>query len=108
MPNDDVDGLGLAEAIMQIKAGLAAAQTADAPGGIRLPMESVTVELKVIAAKEGNAKAGFKVPVIDLELSGGGTMSREQTHTITVVFGLPKGPNGQPISIDKSSDDPGI
>lgn len=108
MPKDEVDGLGLAEAIMQIKTGLAAAQEAVAPGGIRLPMKSVKVELKVVAVKSGEAKAGFKVPVVNLEFGGGGKLSQEQTHTITVEFDAPVDAQGDRVSIDSTSDDPGV
>ncbi|MBO3089487.1 hypothetical protein J4038_14505 [Cellulomonas sp. zg-ZUI40] len=49
----------------------------------------MTVELKVVAAKEAGGKAGFKVPFVDVELGGSGSRSSELTSTITVVFGSP-------------------
>lgn len=108
MPEEETDELGLAEAIIQIKTALAAAQTAPAPGGLRLPMKSVTVELKVVAKKSANAKAGFKVPVVNLELSGDGAISHEQTHTITLVFDAPLDTGGNLVKIGKASNHPGV
>lgn len=108
MPTEEADELGLAEAIIEIKKGLAEAQAAATPSGLRLPMKSVTVELKVVAMKSADAKAGFKVPVVNLELGGGGAISHEQTHTITVVFDAPVDAYGQPVKIGKASNHPGV
>lgn len=101
MSEDAVDGIGLADAINQIKAGLAEAQNKPAAPGIWLPVKSVTVELRVVATKEGNARAGFKVPLF--EIGGGGSLSQERTHTITVVFDAPVDENHNPLMVGKTS-----
>lgn len=101
-------GIGLAEAIDQIKAGLASAQAKPAVEGIWLPVKSVTVELKVVATRSADAKAGFKVPLIDLELGGSGALSQEHTHTITLVFDAPIDKHRNPIQVEMTSDRPGV
>jgi hypothetical protein len=108
MSRSEVDGIGLAEAIGQIKAELGSAQAAPMAGGIRLPVKSVTVELKVVATKSADAKAGFKVPLIDVELGGSGSLSQERTHTITVVFDGPVDEMGNSLQVDKTDDDRGV
>lgn len=99
-------GIGLAEAIEQIRVDLLAARVAGEDAAIRLPVESVTVELKVVASKEGGGKAGFKVPFVDLELGGSVTVSSERTSTVTVVFGSPVDRDGSPVKVAQSSDTP--
>lgn len=108
MSKGAVDGIGLADAIGQIKAELLAAQNMPAAGGVRLPVKSVTVELSVVATRSADAKAGFKVPLIDLELGSSGTLSQERTHTITVVFDTPINEHGDPVQVYKVDDDPGL
>lgn len=108
MPNDDVDGIGLADAIAQIKAELASAKDLPDIGVIYLPVKSVTVELKVVATKSAGAKAGFKVPFVELELGGSGELSRERTHTITVVFDTPVDQLGDPLQVENMDDIPGV
>ena len=49
---------------------------AGASSEIQLPVESMTVELTVTATREVNGKAGFKVPIVEVELGGGGSRER--------------------------------
>ncbi len=100
------DGIGLADAISQIRAELSAARVADEGAAVRLPVESVTVQLKVVAAREAGGKAGFKVPFVDLELGGSGSVSSERTSTVTVVFGAPVDRDGNPVKVAHGSDIP--
>ena len=65
------DGLGLADAIGLLRDELLEAQAAGAGSEIQLPVESMTVELKITATRSVDGKAGFKVPVVELELGGG-------------------------------------
>ncbi len=99
-------GIGLAEAIGQIRADLLAARVAGEDAAIRLPVESVTVELTVVASKEAGGKGGFKVPFVDLELGASGSVSSERTSTVTVVFGAPVDRDGNPIKVAQGSDTP--
>ena len=70
-----VDGLGLAEAIEALRDDLLQARAAGANSEIQLPVESMTVELTVTATREVNGKAGFKVPIVEVELGGAGAGS---------------------------------
>jgi Trypsin-co-occurring domain 2 len=65
-----VDGLGLAEAIESLRDDLLKARAAGATSEIQLPVESMTVELTVTATRSVDGKAGFKVPIVEVELGG--------------------------------------
>ena len=104
MPDADVEGVGLAEAVNSIRADLLAARASGEGSDIRLPVESVTVELQVVAAKTVDGKAGFKVPIVNLELGGGAGRQWEHTSTVTVVFGAPVDRAGLPVKVAGASD----
>jgi hypothetical protein len=98
-----VDGVGLADAIGLLREELLAAQAAGAGSGIQLPVESMTVELKVTATRSVDGKAGFKVPIVDLELGGGAGRERGSEQTVTVVFGGPVDRDGHPVRVAQES-----
>ena len=100
-----VDGVGLAEAIERIRTGLLEARSKGEDADIRFPVESVTVELKVVASKEAGGKARFKVPFVEVELGGSGTLSSERIHTVTVTFGAPVDRDGRPVKVAHGSDE---
>jgi hypothetical protein len=62
-------GVGLAEAIESLRDALLTARRGAAGAEIQLPVESITVELKVVATKTMGGKAGFRVPVVGVELN---------------------------------------
>lgn len=101
-------GIGLADAIAEIKAELASAQEKLTPGGMRMTIKSVTVELRVVATQSGEASVGFRVPVIGLDMGGGSSMSREQTHTVTVAFDAPLDAQNAPWQVGAQDQDPGM
>ena len=70
-----VDGVGLADAIGMLRDELLKARAAGAGSDIQLPVQSMTVVLTVEATRSLEGKAGFKVPVVELELGGGGAGS---------------------------------
>ena len=84
-----VDGLGLADAIGLLRDELLRARAAGAESDIQLPVESMTVELPVTATRSVDGKAGFTVPVVNLQLGGGGGRERGSEQKVTVVFGGP-------------------
>jgi hypothetical protein len=100
------DGLGLAEAIGSLRDELLQAQAAGAGSEIQLPVESMTVELKVTATRSKGGKAGFKVPVVDLELGGSAGRERGSEQTVTVVFGGPVDRDGRPVKVAQESARP--
>lgn len=95
----DVEGMGLAEAIASLRADLLAARQAGADAEVQLPVESLTVELRVVATKGVDGKAGFKVPIINAEIGGGATWKNEVTQTVTVRFGGPVDRSGNPVKV---------
>ena len=101
-----VDGLGLADAIGLLRDELLEAQAAGAGSDIQLPVESMTVVLKVTATRLVDGKAGFKVPIVELELGGGGSRERGSEQTVTVVFGGPVDRAGRPVKVMQESAQP--
>ena len=97
------DGLGLADAIGLLRDELLEAQAAGAGSDIQLPVESMTVELTVTATRSVDGKAGFKVPVVELELGGGVGRERGSEQTVTVVFGGPVDRDGRPVKVMQES-----
>ena len=83
------DGVGLADAIGMLRDELLSARTTGADSDIQLPVQSMTVVLTVEATRSLDGKAGFKVPIVELELGGGRSLQRSSAQTVTVVFGEP-------------------
>jgi len=68
-----VDGLGLAEAIEALRDDLLKARAAGATSEIQLPVESHDGGADGHRDRSANSKAGFKVPIVEVELGGGGS-----------------------------------
>ena len=99
------DGLGLADAIGLLRDELLRAQAAGADSDIQLPVESMTVELTVTATRSLDGKAGFTVPVVGLQLGGGGARERGSEQRVTVVFGGPVDRAGHPVKVAQPSSE---
>jgi hypothetical protein len=97
------DGLGLADAIGLLRDGLLEARAAGAGSDIQLPVESMTVQLTVTATRSRDGKAGFRVPIVELELGGGAGQERGSEQTVTVVFGEPVDRDGRPVKVAQES-----
>ena len=100
-----VDGLGLAEAIESLRDDLLKARAAGAGSDIQLPVESMTVELTVTATRTREGKAGFKVPIVEVELGGGGSRERGTGQRVTVVFGGPVDREGKPVKVARATSE---
>ena len=100
-----LDGLGLAEAIASLRDDLLEARAAGASSEIQLPVESMTVELTVTATRTREGKAGFKVPIVEVELGGGGSRERGTGQRVTVVFGGPVDREGKPVKVAQASSE---
>lgn len=98
------EGIGLSEAIQRLRAELVAAMTAGASQPIQFPIAKMTVELQILATKGVDGKAGFKVPIIEVELGGGANWQRENTQTVTIEFGSPVDREGRPVKVASASD----
>jgi hypothetical protein len=101
---DESVGIGLDVAIEQIRADLLAARASGEGADLRLPVQSVTVQLQVVAFKEAGTNAGFKVPFVQLEMGGSGSVGSQRTSTVTVVFGEPVDREGNPVKVSDRSD----
>ena len=99
-----VSGLGLSEAIELLRDELLRARAAGAVSEIQLPVESMTVELSVTATRSADGKAGFTVPVVGVQLGGGGSRERGSEQKVTVVFGGPVDREGRPVKVASGSD----
>ena len=82
------------------------ARAAGSSSEIQLPVESMTVELKITATRSADGKAGFKVPIVNLEMGGGGARERRSEQTVTVVFGGPVDRSGKPVKVASADDVP--
>jgi hypothetical protein len=107
MVDDDskVPGIGLDTAIEALRADLIAAMERGAGKPIQFPVNKMTVELNVVATKSIDGKAGFKVPLVEVELGGGGGWKRENTQKVTVEFGSPVDRDGNPVKVARHSGD---
>jgi len=97
-------GLALSEAIGLLRDELLIARAAGAGSDIQLPVESMTVELSVTATRSIDGKAGFVVPVVNVQLGGGAGREVGSEQKVTVVFGGPVDRGGRPVKVASSSD----
>lgn len=100
-----VPGLGLSEAIGVLRDELLKARAAGAVSDIQLPVESMTVQLQVVATRTRDAKAGFSVPIVNVELGGAAGWQRDAMQTVTVVFGGPVDREGNPVKVAQESSE---
>ncbi|WP_433064811.1 trypco2 family protein [Dactylosporangium sp. CS-033363] len=80
------------------------ARQAGAGSGVQLPVESMTVQLTVRATRSVDGKAGFKVPLVEVELGGGASRERGTDQSVTVVFGGPVDRDGNPVRVASAGD----
>jgi hypothetical protein len=97
-------GIGLAEAIDALRSGLLEAREKGAGSEIQLPVGSMTVELQVVATRTRDGKAGFAVPLVNVELGGSAGWQREAMQTVTVVFGPPLNRDGSTAKIAQTTN----
>lgn len=73
MGAQDVQGVGLADAVQAIRADLEAAQVAGQGADLRFPVQKVTIVLQVVATRSGEGRVGFRVPFAGVEVGGTGS-----------------------------------
>jgi hypothetical protein len=98
-------GIELADAIGLLRRELLKARHAGAGHDVQFPIDSMTVELKLAATRSTDGKAGFSVPIVNLEVGGSTGWQRESMQTVTVVFGPPVDLNGNPVKVAKPSNE---
>lgn len=96
--------VGLSEAIQGLRAELVAAMAAGAGEPIQFPISKMTVELHAVAIKGVDGKAGFRIPVIEVEIGGGAKWQHENTQTVTIEFGSPVDHEGRPVKVASASN----
>jgi hypothetical protein len=97
--------IGLATAIENLRDALLEARASGAGKDIQLPVDSMTVELQVAATVDKEGKAGFSVPVIQLELGGSAGFQDQSTQTVTIVFKEPVDRAGNAVPVASVSDE---
>jgi hypothetical protein len=95
--------LGLAEAVEALRDGLLQARATGAGSDIHLPVQSMTVELKVTATRKADGKAGFKVPIVNVELGGSAGWQKDTLQPVTVVFSEPVDRDGRPVKVAQAT-----
>jgi hypothetical protein len=93
------DGLPLSDAIGLLRDELLKARAAGAASDIQLPVESMTVELSVVATRLVDGTTEFAVPVAGLQLGGGAGLERGLGQKVTLVFGAPVDRGGNPVKV---------
>src|SRR3954470_3794567 len=99
MPNSDDDDIELADAIEMLHEQFSRAVLRAAGKDVQFPVESLTVELNAVAKQTRDGKAGFKIPLVNVEVGGGIGRSGESTQKVTVVFSAPLDTQGNPIKV---------
>ena len=99
------NGIGLAAAIGMLRTEVLSAHAVAAGSAVQFPVESMTLELKVVAIRSADGKAGFCVPFVNVELGGSAGWQRETTQTVTVTFGPPVDQAGNPVKVAQSSNE---
>jgi hypothetical protein len=99
------ESIGLAEAIEILRSELLTARAAGAGSDIQLPVQSMTVQLQVAAIRKADGRAGFSVPVVNVELGGSTGWQRETMQMVTVTFGGPVDRLGEPVDVVQASNE---
>lgn len=100
---DQVDSIGLAEALEALRAELVVAKTQAEDSEVHFPIETLTVELKVGVTRTTEGNVGLRVPLVGAELGGAVGNDRETVQTVTVVLGAPVDREGRPIKVASSA-----
>lgn len=101
---EDSAGIGLGAAIEILRREFEEAIRVGATAEVQFPVKDVTIELSVVATSTRSGKAGFMVPFVGAELGGSMGHTGEQTQKVTVRFGGPVDPSGQPVKVAELSD----
>jgi hypothetical protein len=98
-------GIGLADAIGMLRAEVLKAREAANGSDVRFPVETMAVELRIVATRSTDGKASFFVPFVNVGVGGSAGWQHETTQTVTVTFGSPVDAEGNPVQVSESSDE---
>jgi len=96
-------GIGLDEALEALRVELASAQGKAAGQDLQFPIETLTVELKVVVTRSKEGKAGIRVPLIEAELGASFGIDSQMLQTVTLVLGPPVDRRGNPVKVASDS-----
>ena len=65
----------------------------------------MTVQLQVAATRTRDGKAGFSVPIVNVELGGSAGWQQQAMQTVTVVFGGPVDREGRAVKVAQPSSE---
>lgn len=105
MADTSEHGIGLTDAIEMLRTEVLRAHAAGAGTAVQFPVESMTLELQVVATRSADGKAGFSIPFVNVELGGSAGWQRENTQTVTVTFGPPVDQDGNVLKVARSSNE---
>jgi hypothetical protein len=96
--------LELKDVVRKLREDLQAAAEEGQGKGIRFKLESIDLELKVAAKREGgpNGKIKFSVLGIGAEVGGSAKWAAEQVQTIKLKM-VPETANGNSVKVDKKA-----
>jgi hypothetical protein len=103
MPESTDDAVGLADALEALRSELASARLKAAGADLQFPIESLTVELKTVVTRSADGKAGFRIPIANVELGGSAGRGSERVQTVTLLLGSPVDNHGKPIKVASES-----
>jgi hypothetical protein len=93
--------IGLAEAIAVLRAELIEAQRAGEDEPIRFELGVVDIDLAVVARRDASLKAGVRWVVT---VGAQGSLSREESHRVTVRLQPRSVATGDPIEVSDHAD----
>lgn len=100
------ESLSLSDAIAELRCEIDAARKAGEAAELRFPIARMTVELNVVATSEVGGRAGFRVPIVNLELGGSAVHTLQATHRIAIEFEGPVDSEAVRVKIGRHHDRP--
>jgi Trypsin-co-occurring domain 2 len=98
--SEDDHRIGLADAIEALHADLLVAVERASEHDLHFPVGSVDLEFQIGITKSADAKAGFRVWVV--ELGAGGAIAKESLQRIRVTLEAPVDENGNPVMVGRN------
>lgn len=98
--------LSVADAITELRREIITASDRARNEEVQFEISKMTLELNVVATFGVDGKAGFKVPVVNLELGGTATSSQQYTHRVTLELSGPIAPDSSSVRVGRTHDQP--
>lgn len=98
----ETTGVGLAEAIRELRAELLTAQAESAGEGVLFELGPVEMEFAVTLSRGGDANAGVRIGVVTLGASG--KLSKDSVHRVKFVLTPKDAQTGDALEIAAQMD----